>query len=98
MTKEDLNRLFGDPEKHKTITPPDLLAAAHLIKEYCCKTPLAGCRKCIFHGEFGCVLFEQTPVLWDLLPAGGKTADWINKQYFQDRDLYTDTDTKRAPE
>lgn len=72
----------------KPITPPDLLEAAHIIKGYCCNIPLAGCRKCIFYGEFGCVLFEQTPVLWDLVPAEGKTDDWINKQYYNGRSLY----------
>lgn len=91
MTKEDLNRRFGDPERQKPITPPDLLAAAHLIREYCNH---GDCRKCIFHNniENCCVLFELCPFSWELSGAEHRTADWIDKQHFQGRGLYIDTD------
>lgn len=94
MNKEDLNRQFGNPEMQKPITPPDLLAAAHLIREHCCTIPLNGCKNCIFHkDDFDCLLFEITPSGWDLTPAKHRTADWIDKQSIQGRGLYTDTDT-----
>ena len=92
MTKEDLNRLYGDPEMQKPITPPDLLAAAHLIREYCNKNY---CKNCIFYAcpVNVCKLYEATPTDWELSDAEHKTADWIDKQYFQGRGLYIDTDT-----
>jgi len=90
MIKEDLNRHFGNPDRQKPITPPDLLAAAHLIREHCNN---ADCWKCIFHGKLSCDLFEQSPDDWELSDAEHKTADWIDKQYFQGRGLLTDTDT-----
>lgn len=94
MNKEDLNRLFGDPERQKPITPPELLAAAHLIREHCNKMPRGGCLQCIFHEEFGCALFERCPDDWELSDAEHRTAEWIwiDKQYFNGRSLYTDTD------
>lgn len=92
MIKEDLNRIYGDPDRQKPILPPHLLAAAHLIREYC-NNPEVGCPKCIFHNDKinCCVLF--CPIDWELSSAEHKTADWIDKQYFQGRELYTDTDT-----
>lgn len=95
MTKEDLNRQFGVPEKQKAITPPDLLAAAHLIREYCSTIPRGGCQQCIFTGQLGCLLYEINPSYWELSHAEWMTADWIDKQYFQGRGLYTDTDTDK---
>lgn len=95
MTKEDLNRWFGDPERQKPSTPPELLYAAHLIREHCNTTPRNGCKKCIFHGELGCALFEQTPDDWELSDAEHRTADWIDNQYFQGRGIYFDTDTDK---
>lgn len=93
MTKEDLNRRFGDPERQKPITPPDLLAAAHLIREFCNSVPHGGCMKCIFNNSFyGCHLFEMHPDEWELSEPEHKTADLIDKQYFNGRSLYTDTD------
>ncbi len=95
MTKEDLNRIYGDPERQKPITPPNLLAAAHLIREHCSSIPLSACKKCIFlEGDDDCLLFEQAPSDWLLSPAEHRTADWIDKQHFQGRGLYTDTDMK----
>ena len=93
MTKEDLNRQFG---RQTPINPMDLLAAAHLIREHCNSDEL--CMKCIFHDDkvYGCVLFEESPRDWELSVAEHRTADWIDKQYFQGRGLYTDTDTKEA--
>lgn len=90
MTKEDLNRLYGDPEKQNPITPLDLLAAAHLIREHC-----DDCRECIFHTDIidGCILSELFPCRWELSIAEHNAADWIDKQHFQGRGLYTDTDT-----
>lgn len=93
MTKEDLNRLFGDPERQKSITPPDLLYAAHLIHDYCCSIPRGGCQQCIFTNKYGCMLYEINPGDWELSDAEHRTADWIDKQYFQGHTLYTDTDT-----
>ncbi len=95
MTKEDLNRQFGNPDRQKHIRPPDLLVAAHLIREHCNNIGINGCQKCIFHNDTinGCVLFELCPFTWELSDAEHKTADWIDKQYFQGRGLYTDTDT-----
>lgn len=92
MTKEDLNRRFGDPERQKPITPPDLLAAAHLIREHC--NNIQRCMTCVFHDDklYGCLLFEETPSEWILSDVEHRTADWIDKQYFQGRSLYTDTD------
>ena len=92
MTKEDLNRLFGDPERQ--ITTPDLLAAAHLIRDHCNSQPtVEDCKKCIFFNSvFGCNL-HQSPDDWDLSDAESRTADWIDKQYDASARLYTDTDT-----
>lgn len=90
MTKEDLNRLYGDRKKQNPITPLDLLAAAHLIREHC-----DDCRECIFlDDDTGCILFKLFPCRWELSIAEHNAADWIDKQYFQGRGLYyTDTDT-----
>ena len=87
MTKEDLNRRFGALDRQKPITPPDLLAAAHLIREHC--NNIENCAKCIFHDSKvpGCLLFEGSPSLWELSDAEHRTADWIDKQYFQGRHL-----------
>lgn len=93
MTKEDLNRQYGNPERQKPITPPVLLAAAHLIREYCSSVGPGVCMKCIFRDlPFGCHLFESSPTEWELSEAEHRTADWIDKQYFEGRSLYTDTD------
>lgn len=93
MTKEDLNRQFGDPERQKPITPPDLLAAAHSIRDHCNTIPAGGCKQCIFNDSLGCKLFETSPSEWELSDAECRTVDWIDKQYFEGRGLYTDTDT-----
>ena len=91
MTKEDINRRFGDPERQKPITPPDLLAAAHMIREHCNSANLEECKKCIFHDLYaGCHLL-LAPERWELSDAEHRTADWIDK-HFQGRGLYTDTD------
>lgn len=98
MDKEDLNRQFGDPEKQNPVTPLDLAAAAHLIREHCNNIEL--CMKCIFHDNrwfCGCLLFEETPSEWELSDVEHRAADWIDKQYFQGRHLlYTDTDTEEV--
>lgn len=93
MTKEDLNRQFGDPKRQKPITPPDLLAAAHLIRDHC--NNIENCVTCMFHDSkvTGCQLFESSPSEWELSDAECRTVDWIDKQYFEGRGLYTDTDT-----
>lgn len=95
MTKEALNRLFGDPERQKPITPPDLLVAAHLIQEHCNSINI--CMNCIFHDDraHSCSLFEVMPLEWKLSDAEHKTRHWIDKQYFHDRSLYLDTDKER---
>lgn len=93
MNKDDLNRTFGDPKRQKPITPPDLLAAAHLIRDYCKSVGPGVCIKCILRDlPFGCHLFESSPAEWDLSEAERRTADWIDKQYFEGRRLYFDTD------
>ena len=93
MTKEDLNRRFGAPDMQKPITPPDLLAAAHLIREYCSSVGPGECTKCIFNNSFyGCHLFEMHPDEWELSESEHKTVDWIDKQYFNGSSLFTDTD------
>ena len=89
MTKEDLNRLFGDPERQ--ITTPDLLAAAHLIHDFCYSRNVS--QPCIFYTEHGCMFDEMSPSFWDLSDAESRTADWIDKQYDASARLYTDTDT-----
>jgi hypothetical protein len=91
MDKEDLNRQFGNPDRQKPITPPDLLAAAHLIRDYCNNNKV--CLNCIFRDStFVCSFFEAVPSEWELSDAEHMTADWIDKQHFQGRGLYTDTD------
>lgn len=92
MNKEDLNRQFGDPEKQEPVTPLELLAAAHLIREHCKNIQL--CLKCIFHDNemYSCLLFANTPEEWEISDAEHNAADWIDKQHFQGHGLYTDTD------
>lgn len=85
MSKEDLR----DPERQGPITPPELLAAAHTIRMHCDSGVL--CKFCIFHdSHYACLLFEATPSDWELSDAEHRTADWIDKQHFQGRGLYTD--------
>jgi hypothetical protein len=92
MKKEDLNRQFGAPDRQIPISPPDLLVAAHLIRDHCNTTPRNGCKECIFHGERSCALFEYAPDDWELSGAEHRTVEWIDKQYFNGSSLFTDTD------
>lgn len=90
MDKEDLNRQFGDPERQKPVTPLDLIAAALLIRDYCCNTQ--DCTKCIFNTPHGCALFEMSPFFWNLSDAKVKVKDWIKEQCPQYGTTYLDTD------
>lgn len=92
MTKEDLNRRFGNPERQKPVTPFELLAAAHLIREHCNNNNI--CIKCIFHDNeaFSCLLFSEIPDEWDLSDVEARAMDWIDKQFPSGRVPYLDTD------
>lgn len=92
MTKEDLNRRFGDPERQKPVTPLDLLSAALLLHDYCNSADMEECNKCIFHGSDSGCYFYSAPEDWDLSDAEGKTMDWIDKQFPEGHALYLDTD------
>ena len=92
MTKEDLNRQFGGPEKQKPITPLDLIAAAHLIRDYCNSVDLEECNKCIFGDSHAKCHILRTPEDWDLSDAESKAMDWIDKQFPSGHALYLDTD------
>ena len=94
MDKDDLNRRFGDPDRQKPITPTELLAAAHLIRDHCNNM---NCHKCIFsvdRGINGCSLFEVWPSEWNLAEAECRTVEWLDKQYPFTNWHYIDTDTK----
>ena len=93
MTKEDLNRQFGDPERQKPITPTELLAAAHLIRDFCNSVTQGECHKCIFNDPFyGCHLSDELPGFWNLSDAECRTVDWLEKQYPFTSWHYIDTD------